>query len=329
MALLDSHSSLLTYSIPPTPTRDAFLLHANSIRPHGIICFVSDTKIDKELLDAAGDQVKIISTVSVGYDHVDTLTLKSRGIKLANTPGVVAAPTAEIALALALMATRRIKDAMTAVYGRIGPAESSNESNNNGGGELFSSWSPRSAYGLRNKIIGIIGLGAIGVQTALRLRAFGVNPTILYTGSSSPKPAAEAETNGPCQFLPLSDLLQRSDIVFVTCSLNAKTKGLIGTEQFQNCKPTAALINVARGPIVNTDALVDALQTGKIAAAGLDVTDPEPLPQGHPLLGMRNVVVLPHMGTDSGEAMDEMAMMAVENMVRGLQGKEMLAEVAL
>jgi len=330
MLLLERNSATISVKVGsdgPT-SRETHLANAKAFQPHGIITFVSDAKIDGEFLDAAGPQVKVVSTVSVGTDHIDFGALKARNVRLGNTPGVVSGPTAEIALALALMSSRRIKDAMHSVYGSIGH-EPTKAASNAGGGELFADWSPRLASGLAGKVVGVIGLGGIGTETAKRLRGFDVNPTILYTGSGPPKPDNEKRTGGQCEFTSLDNLLKRSDLIFVTCSLNSKTRGLIGAAQLALVKPSAVIINVARGPIIDTDALVQALESGKLAAAGLDVTDPEPLPTGHPLLGMRRVCVLPHMGTDDMDTMESMSMMAVENLLRGLRGKEMLAEFGL
>lgn len=310
-------------------------MHLNNLRqikPHGIVCFTTDTKIDEEFVEAAGTQLKVVSTVSVGIDHINTAVLKSRKIRLGNTPGVVAGPTAEIAVCLALMAGRRIKDAMHSVYGPFGPQAAGSGSSNageSGGGELFSDWNPRAAFGLAGKTCGILGLGNIGSAVAMRLRGFGINQEILYVGSSSSKPQFEAMTGGPCRFVGLDEMLGQSDLVFVTCSLNEHTRGLIGARELSLMKPSAALINVARGPIIDTAALVEALKTNKLAAAGLDVTDPEPLPAHHELLSMRNVIVLPHMGTDSREAMEDMALLAVRNLLSGVQDQEMPAEVEM
>lgn len=150
-----------------------------------------------------------------------------------------------------------------------------------GGGELagIGGWQPRLATTLQNKVCGIIGLGNIGVEVAKRMRGFGIAEKILYTGRSA-KPGYEERTNGPGEFVSLEQLLRNSDLIFVTCSLTPSTRNLLSFSQFDMCKPSAVLVNVARGGIVDTQALVEALQKGKIAAAGLDVTEPEPLPVG-------------------------------------------------
>ncbi|KAI9021979.1 D-isomer specific 2-hydroxyacid dehydrogenase [Hyaloraphidium curvatum] len=316
-------------AVSPSKSRDEIIAGVSELKPHGLICFATDTKIDGALLDACGPQLRVVSTVSVGTDHVDKPAVKARGAKLANTPGVVAGPTAEIALALALMACRRIKEAAFSCYFPDGAGQEPDPRGGASGGELGGEWNPRLASTLAARTCGIVGLGNIGVEVAKRLRGFGVDPTVLYSGSGGAKPDSEARSGGACRHVALDELFRESDVIFITCSLNEKTRGMVDARLLALAKPTAVLVNVARGGIVDTEALVDALRGARLAAAGLDVTDPEPLPAGHPLLKMRNVVVLPHMGTDAEEVMEDMAVMAAENALRGARGQPLLAEVQL
>jgi lactate dehydrogenase-like 2-hydroxyacid dehydrogenase len=266
----------------------------------GVYCLLTE-RIDAELLDAAGSQLKVVSTMSVGYDHVDLPALRARGVALGNTPGVLTETTADLTLALLLAAARRLPEAWSAAKeGTWGP------------------WQPewmtgRDVYG---STVGIVGLGRIGAAVARRLLGFGCR--IVYSG---PRPRPELAEPLGAAYLPFAQLLAESDFVSIHCPLNDATRGLFGTAAFVAMKPTAILINTSRGPVVDQEALYQALKAGLIAAAGLDVTTPEPLPVDHPLFSLPNCVVLPHIGSASIGTRLQMALMAAENLIAGVEGR--------
>ena len=266
----------------------------------GVYCLLTE-RIDSVLLDAAGPQLKVVSTMSVGYDHVDLPALRARGVALGNTPGVLTETTADLALALLLAAARRLPEAWSAAKdGTWGP------------------WQPewmtgRDVYG---STVGIVGLGRIGAAVARRLLGFGCR--IVYSG---PRPRPELAGPLGAAYLSFEQLLAESDFVSIHCPLNDATRHLFGAAAFSAMKPTAILINTSRGPVVDQEALYQALKRGQIAAAGLDVTTPEPLPVDNPLFSLPNCVVLPHIGSASVATRLQMALMAAENLIAGVEGK--------
>ncbi|KAG9305185.1 hypothetical protein G9A89_010693 [Geosiphon pyriformis] len=266
----------------------------------GILCAPKD-KIDAELLDQAGPQLKVVSTHSVGYDHIDTNELRKRGIVLGFTPGVLTDATADIAIILILGAARRIRENIHAVLNR--------EWNN---------WSFASSLGtqLTDKTIGIVGLGRIGIAITQRLQPFiGLNGKIIYTGNSD-KPVAKELGALRVDF---ETLLRESDVISVSCTLNEKTREMFNYEAFKKMKKSVIFVNTARGGIVQQDDLVRALSEGLIGSVGLDVTTPEPLDSDHPLLKFQNVLVLPHIGTSTIETRTMMGNMSVDNVLAGVR----------
>ena len=266
----------------------------------GVYCLLTE-RIDGELLDAAGPQLKVVSTMSVGYDHVDLPALRARGVALGNTPGVLTETTADLALALLLAAARRLPEAWSAAKdGTWGP------------------WQPEWMTGrdVHGSTVGIVGLGRIGAAVARRLLGFGCR--IVYSG---PRPRPELAEPLGAAYLSFEQLLAESDFVSIHCPLNDATRHLFGAAAFAAMKPTAILINTSRGPVVDQEALYQALKRGQIAAAGLDVTTPEPLPVDHPLFSLPNCVVLPHIGSASIATRLQMALMAAENLIAGVEGK--------
>ncbi|MBN3281032.1 GRHPR reductase, partial [Polyodon spathula] len=235
---------------------------------HGLICLLSD-KIDKEVLDAAGTNLKVISTFSVGFDHLAVDEIKQRGIRVGYTPEVLTDATAELTVALLLATARRLPEAVEEVK--------------NGG---WSTWKPLwlCGYGLSGSTVGVVGLGRIGLSIAKRLKPFGVT-RFLYTGRQ-PRPESAAEIQG--EYVPLDKLAEESDFVVVSCALTPETQGMCNKDFFAKMKKTAVFVNSSRGAVVNQDDLYTALTSGQIAAAGLDVTVPEPLPTDHPLLTLKN-----------------------------------------
>jgi glyoxylate/hydroxypyruvate reductase len=281
----------------PIP-RDVLLEWARGV--DGIYCLLTE-RIDAALLDAAGPQLKVVSTMSVGYDHVDLAALRARGVALGNTPGVLTETTADLTLALLLATARRLPEAWSAAKdGTWGP------------------WQPEWMTGrdVHGSTVGIVGLGRIGAAVARRLLGFGCR--ILYSG---PHPHPELADPLAAAYVPFEQLLAESDFVSIHCPLNDATRHLFRAATFKAMKRTAVLINTSRGPVVDQEALYLALASGQIAAAGLDVTTPEPLPLDHPLFTLANCVVLPHIGSASIATRLQMALMAAENLLAGVEGR--------
>ncbi|XP_054647784.1 glyoxylate reductase/hydroxypyruvate reductase [Dunckerocampus dactyliophorus] len=275
---------------------------------HGVLCTLTE-KIDAEVMDAAGPNLKVISTLSVGYDHLDLNEIKKRGIRVGYTPDVLTDATAELTVALLLATARRLPEAMVEVK-------------NGGWGSWTLLW--MCGYGLSGSTVGVIGLGRIGMAIARRLMPFGVK-RLLYSGRT--EKAYAAELNG--EFVPVDTLASESDFIVVSCSLTPQTQGLCDKAFFSKMKKTGIFINSSRGAVVNQEDLYEALKSGQIAAAGLDVTTPEPLPTNHPLLALKNCVVLPHIGSATHSTRGNMATLAARNLLGGLQGAEMPSELTL
>jgi glyoxylate reductase len=265
-------------------------------------------RVDEELLEAAGPQLRCVANVAVGYDNVDLEATARRGVVVTNTPGVLDDATADLTMALLLAATRRVAEGDRLI--RAGRP-----------------WTWGMSFmlgsGLRGKLLGIVGLGGIGRRVAERARAFGME--IAYH-SRHPAPeevaaALEAER------LPLEELLARADVVSLHCPLTPETHHLIGAAELAAMKPSAVLINAARGPVVDEPALAAALAAGEIAAAGLDVYEHEPRVEPA-LLGLENVVLSPHLGSATVETRSAMAELAARNAISVLRGEEPLTPVA-
>uniref|UniRef100_A0A8D0GWT6 Glyoxylate reductase/hydroxypyruvate reductase n=1 Tax=Sphenodon punctatus TaxID=8508 RepID=A0A8D0GWT6_SPHPU len=275
----------------------------------GLLCLLSE-QIDRAVLDAAGPNLKVISTLSVGFDHLALEEIKKRGIRVGYTPDILTDATAELSVALLLATCRRLPESVEEVK--------------NGG---WTTWKPlwMCGYGLSNSTVGILGLGRIGQAIARRLKPFGVK-RFLYTGCH-PKPEMAAEFQA--EFVPLTKLAEESDFVMVTCSLTPDTKGMCNKNFFCKMKKTAVFINTSRGAVVNQDDLYQALVSGEISAAGLDVTTPEPLPTDHPLLSLKNCVILPHIGSATYATRNTMSALAANNLLAGLRGESMPSELKL
>jgi glyoxylate reductase len=272
----------------------------------GLVSLLTD-RIDGPLMDAAPG-LKVISNFAVGVNNIDIPAATARGIKVGNTPGVLTEATADIAVTLLLAATRRLWDsAIDAKEGR------------------WYTWDPRGWLGqdLSNRTLGIVGMGRIGLATAKRLH-HGWGMKILYTARNS-KPDAEKELKATR--VEMDELLAKSDFVSVHTDLNPDTKGLFGAAQFATMKPTAVFVNTSRGPVVDQVALANALRNKTIFAAGLDVTDPEPLPKDHELFTLPNCVIAPHIASATVDTRNAMARICAENLIAGLQGKPLTASV--
>lgn len=263
-------------------------------------------RVDAYLLDRL-PAVKVISNFGVGVDHVDVPAAQARGIPVGNTPDILTGATADMAMALLLAAGRRLVEGDR--YAR---------------GPDFLHYDPSYMLGweVHHATLGIVGMGRIGVEVARRAAAFDM--TLLYH-NRHPRPEIEAIL--PVRLVSLDDLLALSDYVVLTVPLTPQTAKLIGKPQLIRMKRTGILINVARGGVVDTEALTQALQEQRIRGAALDVTDPEPLPRDHPLLKMKNVLITPHLGSATEQTRRRMAEVSVANLLAGLQGKPLLHEV--
>lgn len=252
-------------------------------------------KVDSDLLDVAGTQLKAVCNVAVGYNNIDVSACKSRGVTVTNTPGVLTDATADIALALILMVTRRLAEGERVIRAKT-------------------SWQWGMHYmlgaGITNRVLGVVGMGAIGIATARRAKACGMS--IVYHSRNEIDAKISSELGA--SKVSLDELLATSDVVSIHCPSNDSTHHLIGKAQFERMKKTAFLVNTARGPIVDEQALVDALQAKEIAGAGLDVFEFEPkINEG--LLDRDDVVLIPHLGSATTETRDAMAMLAANNAV--------------
>lgn len=264
--------------------------------------------VDGPLLDRLPN-LKVISNYGVGVDHIRLGVAAARGIPVGNTPGILDGATADMGFALLLAAARRLVEGDR--YARS-PA--------------FTRYDPGYILGreAHSSTLGIIGLGRIGKQIAKRAAAFDM--TVQYHNRHRDE---AAENQLGVRYATFDELLAASDYVMLSCPLTDQTRGLIGAAALAKMKPTAILVNVSRGPVVDTAALTEALQQRQIYAAALDVTEPEPLPRDHPLLKLDNVIIAPHLGSATEQTRQKMAEISVENLFRGLAGQPLLFEVRL
>ena len=281
--------------------RDLLLEKASAA--DGLYSMLTDS-INEELLDAA-PRLRAIATMAVGTDNIDLDACTARGIPVGNTPDVLTETTADTAFGLILAAARRFKEGID--YVRAG---------------RWVRWEPDLLLGrdVHGSTLGIIGLGRIGEAIARRGLGFGMR--VAYS-SRSRRPEAEADLG--VEWMSFEELLTSSDHVVVATPLTPETHHLIDADALNLMQPTATLVNIARGGTVDPDALHDALRNGSIAAAGLDVTEPEPIPADHPLLGLTNCTILPHLGSSSAQTREAMAELAATNLLRGLAGQPMKA----
>lgn len=265
----------------------------------GLLCLLTD-QIDSALMDAA-TELKVISQCAVGFDNIDVAAATARGIIVGNTPGVLTDATADFTFTLMLSAARRVVEGMD--YVRAGK---------------WKTWGLTLLLGqdVYGATLGIIGMGRIGQAVAKRARGFAMR-VLYYDQQRLP----EVEQSLGVEYCSLDDLLAEADFVSLHVNLTPETKSLIGARELGLMKPNAVLVNTARGPIVDPEALYAALKSGSIAAAALDVTDPEPLPTGHKLLSLSNLIVVPHIASATVTSRTQMALIAVRNLVAGLEGK--------
>ena len=295
---LRAQHDVVSWDEPVTITREELL---KRVKGADAIVSLLTEKVDAELLDAAGPQLKVVSNVAVGYNNIDVPACKERNVLVTNTPGVLTEATADIAMALILMSTRRLAEGERVIRKQ-------------------EPWQWGMFYmlgsGIQGNQLGIIGMGLIGAAVARRAKAFGM--TIAYT-KRSPLDAATAKELD-AKHMSMDELLATSDVVSLHCPYSPETHHLMNAETIGKMKKSAYLINTARGPVVDEAALVDALRNNAIAGAGLDVFEHEPkVHEG--LLGLDNAVLIPHLGSATVETRTAMATTAAANSLAVLAGK--------
>lgn len=302
----------------------------------GLLCLLTD-RVDAELLDAAGPQLKVVSNHAVGVDNVDLKEATRRGVPVGNTPGILTDATADFAFALLLAAARRVVEGDRSVRN----------------GE-WKTWGPSILLGpdLMGATLGLVGYGRIGQAVARRASGFGMRVVyydpglqmqsgqkskrgrrttrkgVLERFAGQPVQRPEAETGGAGlsaspQPVSFDELLEQADFISLHTPLTSETRGLINAAAFAKMKPGAVLVNTARGPVVDQQALYHALKEKRIFAAALDVTDPEPLPMDSPLLELDNLIIAPHIASASFQSRDAMALLAAQNLIAGLKGERL------
>ncbi|HKZ44338.1 MAG TPA: D-glycerate dehydrogenase [Anaerolineales bacterium] len=267
----------------------------------GLLCLLTDN-IDQEVIESAGENLKVISNHAVGFDNIDIATASSRGIPVGNTPGILTDATADFAFTLLLSCARRVIEADR--YVRKG---------------LWQTWSPDQLLGadISGTTLGIIGFGRIG--QAMVKRAAGFDMKILF---HDPEFLGDFSNRNVCK-VDLDTLLGSSDFISIHTPLNEQTRHMINTDAINKMKPTAILINTARGAVVDPDALYHALKNKRIRSAALDVTDPEPITMQNQLLELDNLLISPHIASASVSTRNRMSIMAAENLIAGVQGKRL------
>lgn len=281
------------------PDRNTLLKKVRGVE--GILCLLTD-RIDAAVLDAAGSPLKVISNHAVGFDNIVVAEATARRIPVGNTPGILTDATADFTFALMLAAARRLTEAER--YLREGK---------------WKTWGPSTLLGLDfvGRTLGLVGFGRIGRAVAKRANGFDLR--VIYYDPACP--AAPELNASPVD--SLDALLGEADFVSVHTPLTEQTRHLVNRDFLAKMKPNAVLINTARGPIVNQQDLYEALKAGRIFAAALDVTDPEPLPPDSPLLTLENCLITPHIASASAHTRDMMAYLAAQNLIAGLKGERL------
>jgi lactate dehydrogenase-like 2-hydroxyacid dehydrogenase len=283
------------------PPRDVLLAKVKGV--DGLLCLLTD-KVDAELMEAAGPQLKVVSQIAVGFDNIDIPEATRRNIPVGNTPEVLTQTTADATWALLMAAARRIVEGSRAV--REGK---------------WRTWHPLHYLGqdVYGSTLGIFGMGRIGLEVARRARGFDME--VLYTDVVRRE---DIEAEHSLRFVDQDTLLRESDFVSLHCVLNEDTHHLISEDALLKMKPTAVLVNASRGPVVDSGALYRALRDGVIGAAGLDVTDPEPIPMDDPLLTLDNCIIVPHIASASVKTRGEMSRIAAQNLINGIKGERLI-----
>jgi lactate dehydrogenase-like 2-hydroxyacid dehydrogenase len=283
------------------PPRDELLRRIEGA--DGVLALLTD-RVDAEFFDRAGPQLKVVSNYAVGFDNIVVPEATRRGVPVGNTPGVLTDTTADLAWALLMAAGRRVVEGDRYVHdGR------------------WKTWGPLLLLGtdVSGATLGIVGFGRIGQTMARRASGFGM--TVLYHDVQE-LPASVTEPLG-ATFVGLDELFAQSDFVTLHTNLTDETRHLVNEARLQQMKPTSVLVNTSRGPVVDQKALYRALSEGWIMAAGLDVTDPEPMPVDEPLLSLPNCIVVPHIASGSRVTRGKMAAMAAANLLAGVRGERL------
>ncbi|MFB6302904.1 MAG: 2-hydroxyacid dehydrogenase [Haloferacaceae archaeon] len=308
LELLESEAGVHVWDGKLPPDKDHIIRRLEELEADGLLCLLTDD-IDGTVMDAS-PSLDVVSTVSVGYDHIDMDAAAERDIAVGHTPGVLSETTADFTWALLLTTARRTIEAHEYVRA-----------------DEWETWEPTLLTGpdVHHATLGVIGLGKIG--SAVARRAAGFEMTVLYSNPDrAEETEAELEAAGvDITYVEENELLERSDFVSLHTPLTEETYHLVGEEELRLMGEDTVLINTSRGPVVDTEALDTALENGWILRAGLDVTDPEPLPADHPIMRHtpERLVVAPHIGSASIETRNEMARMAAENLIAGLAGREL------
>ena len=279
------------------PNRAELLQHVRGV--DGLLSLLTD-RIDREVMDEAGAQLKVISNLAVGFDNIDVNAATARKIPVGNTPDVLTDATADFAFALMMAVARRIPEAER--YVQDGK---------------WKTWGPMTLLGvdLNRATLGLVGFGRIG--KAMARRATGFDMRVIYYDPNEP----ESDAAFKATKVDFETLLKESDFISLHTPLTPDTRQLIGSEAFSKMKPSAVLVNTARGPIVDMEALYQALKGNRLFGAGLDVTDPEPLPLDSPLLTLDNIIIVPHIASASKATREKMSWMAAQNLLAGLKGE--------
>lgn len=282
------------------PPREILLEHVRGVE--GVLSLLTD-RIDGEVMDAAGAQLKVISNHAVGYDNIDIPAATHRGVPVGNTPGILTDSTADFAFALLMAAARRVVEG--ADYVRAGK---------------WKTWGPSLLLGadITGATLGIIGFGRIGQALARRALGFQMR-TLFYDPSLSQNYFPELNAHK----VDFETLLSEADFVSLHVPLTPETHHMIDRTSLAQMKPDAILINTARGAVVNPQALYEALKERQIGGAALDVTEPEPIHPESPLLKLDNLLVVPHIASASRATRNQMALMAAENLIAGLRGERL------
>jgi len=268
-----------------------------------LFCFPGN-KVDKKVIEAAGPSLKVMATISAGYEHIDIEECKKRKIKVGFLGNVVSEVMGEFTIGLMIAVGRRFPEAIKDF--RDG------------------NWGKKSAFEYMNgididdSVVGLVGFGCIGQAIAKRLQPFGTKK-ILYCG---PHKKAEGELLH-AEYVSFETLLKESDFVVASCTVNDTTRKMFNNAAFKQMKPTSIFINISRGDVVDQDALYEALKNKHIWAAGIDVTTPEPFPLSNPLASLDNCVILPHIGTSSVKLREKMFKMTYLNLVAASKGEKM------
>ncbi|WP_144906021.1 2-hydroxyacid dehydrogenase [Halobellus captivus] len=306
--LLEERCKIVMWEEEVPPSKGHIMKKLTETEAFGLLCNVSDT-IDADVL-ASSPNLKVVSTFSVGYDHIDVEEAAQQDIMVGYTPGVLSETTADLTWALMSACARRVVESHEYVLDG-----------------KWKAWGPTTLLGhdLHNRTLGIIGIGSIGSAVARRSIGFGMDVVYSHPYRKNEQERELAEMGVDIEYVPQDELLQTSDFVSLHVPLKEETYDMIGSQEFKKMNNEGILINTSRGEIVDMDALDNALEDESIAAAALDVTNPEPLPSDHSILRHEpeKLVVTPHIGSASTPTRERMSVMSAENILAALEGKSL------